>query len=316
MKKKSILTVILTALITFTAFGTVCSAAVLNSEITWRAPFLKKIMYISAVESSTMAEIPDIYFDEEDETWKIPDDYYATDSMRKHLLRLNDRANVGVKVSVLDQTFSLSKAEIAEMTDVTTGGIDYNSLYSWCKYIADCYGSDKTFKCYDGEIVELPQGDYDLHETFSAESLTNDVMSGLRDFEDVDLTLEADLGERHIEVDLTNQKIFWYTGTECTLSSDCVTGKVSTPTPSGTFSIKNVLGRTNLIGPTWNCWVANWAAFYNGCGLHDATWQPYFGLSRWQAGAGSHGCVNLPLDIASEMKNHMETGEAIVVFYR
>ncbi|MCD7905223.1 MAG: L,D-transpeptidase [Clostridiales bacterium] len=269
-----------------------------------------------AVPVGIMAEIPDIYYDNEAEEWTIPEGYYATDSMEKHLKRLNKNLKLNIQVNILDREFILQKYEIANMTDVTNGGIDYNTLYSWCKYIADGYGSATTFRSWNGEIVSLPTGDLTITETFTTYDVISQIYPAMLNFEDIELSFEPALGAKYIDCDLTNQKVFWFENGLCTLSTDCVSGKTSTPTPTGTFYIKNLLGRTCLNGPTWSTWVNNWSAFYKGCGLHDATWQSSFGLARWQAGYGSHGCVNLPLSVANEMKNHMEVGEAMVVYTR
>ena len=51
-------------------------------------------------------------------------------------------------------------------------------------------------------------------------------------------------------------------------------------------------------------------------GLHDASWQPSFGLARWKAGYGSHGCVNLPSGTAKKAREIMQIGEPVVVYYR
>lgn len=265
-------------------------------------------------QTKRMATISDIYFT--GQIWAVPDDCYATKSMSEHLSRLNKNLKPNIVVSVLDRDFVLQKSEIANMTDVATGTIDYNKLWSWCKYIADGFGSATTFRSWNGEILPIPKGDYKVKETFTTSDVITKVYPALLEFKDLHLDLQPALGDKYIDCDLTNQKIFWFENALCSFSSDCVTGKASTPTPTGIYSIKNLLGKTRLTGPTWDCWVDNWAAFYDGCGLHDASWQSSFGLARWQAGYGSHGCVNLPVGIASKMKNHMEVGEPIIVYKR
>ena len=260
------------------------------------------------------ATISDIYFSGEE--WTVPSDYYTTDSMVSHLERLNRNLKPNIVVSVLDRDFILQKPEIANMTNVHTGEIDYNKLWSWCKYIADGFGSATTFRSWNGEIVPIPKGDYTVTETFTTYDVISKVYPALLGSKNLQLDLQPALGDKYIDCDLTNQKVFWFENALCSFSSDCVTGKATTPTPTGTYSIKNILGRTRLKGPTWDCWVNNWSAFYDGCGLHDASWQTSFGLARWQAGYGSHGCINLPVKIAAEMKNHMEVGQPIIVYSR
>ncbi len=273
-------------------------------------------VYNSEIKSETSAKIAyvdDIIFDE---CFKIPDDMFATQSMENHLKRLNKNLECDISVNVGGRVITLEKSKIAEMTDRNTGGINYNQIYSWCKYIYDCYGSSTTFKSWNGSIVSLPKGDYRVNETFTTRDIVSQVFPALLTFSDLSLEFSPSLGNSYIECDISNQKIFWFQNGKCVLSTDCVTGKKSTPTPTGTFSIKNILGRTRLRGSSWDTMVNHWSAFYMGCGLHDASWQSSFGLARWQAGYGSHGCINLPSHIADQMSQYMTVGEPIVVYSR
>lgn len=103
-----------------------------------------------------------------------------------------------------------------------------------------------------------------------------------------------------IEVDLTNQKVYAYTGSQLVLSSDCVTGNETknAGTPAGDFRIyakqtDRVLRGTNFDGSKYESPVSFWMPFNGGIGLHDATWRSSFGGNIYYA-SGSHGCVNMP----------------------
>ena len=50
-----------------------------------------------------------------------------------------------------------------------------------------------------------------------------------------------------------------------------------------------------------------------GWGLHDATWRSSFGGSIYKGG-GSHGCVNLPYDVAEKMYQVIEVGTPVLVY--
>ncbi|MFR2213749.1 MAG: L,D-transpeptidase family protein [Ruminococcus sp.] len=54
--------------------------------------------------------------------------------------------------------------------------------------------------------------------------------------------------------------------------------------------------------------------FNGGIGFHDATWQAYFGGDRYTY-AGSHGCINMPLDAAATLYSIIDTNVPIVCFY-
>ena len=60
--------------------------------------------------------------------------------------------------------------------------------------------------------------------------------------------------------------------------------------------------------------VTYWMPFNGGIGFHDATWQAYFGGDRYTY-AGSHGCINMPLDAAATLYSIIDTNVPIVCFY-
>jgi len=120
----------------------------------------------------------------------------------------------------------------------------------------------------------------------------------------------------YIDLNLTTQKVMIIRDGVKIFESDVVTGRPSMPTPTGTFHIMNKLSPANLVGPTWNSWVQYWAQFTpSACGFHDAYWQSSFGLARWQAGYGSHGCVNLPLAKAKEFYGLVKVGDTVISHY-
>ena len=60
--------------------------------------------------------------------------------------------------------------------------------------------------------------------------------------------------------------------------------------------------------------VKYWMAFYEGQGLHDASWRSSFGGNIYKHN-GSHGCVNIPLDKAEALYDMVEVGTPVVMFY-
>lgn len=53
--------------------------------------------------------------------------------------------------------------------------------------------------------------------------------------------------------------------------------------------------------------------FFEGEGLHDAPWKSSFGGDIYKTD-GSHGCVNLPTDVAGTIYNNIQAGMAIVIY--
>ncbi len=118
----------------------------------------------------------------------------------------------------------------------------------------------------------------------------------------------------YVDVDITNQTVTYLLNGEAVLSSPCVTGCVNKKrsTPTGIFAVYGHTKGTYLTGPTWRNWVDYWMPFAGGCGLHDATWRSNFGGDIYITN-GSHGCVNLPHDVAEQLFGMIDIGTVVIV---
>lgn len=138
-------------------------------------------------------------------------------------------------------------------------------------------------------------------------------------------SLEAqDWGTTYLEVDLTRQHMWYYVNGEIVIDTDVVTGNPNTgyATPEGVYAIFLKASPTVARGDRlpdgtyeWEVPVTYWMQFtYNGCGFHDADWQPSFGgdAYTWR---GSHGCINMPPYLAAQMYPLVEYNTPVVVHY-
>ncbi len=133
---------------------------------------------------------------------------------------------------------------------------------------------------------------------------------------------DATFGGTYIEVDVTNQHLWFYQNGSVFFETDCVTGLESDPerlTPSGIFAIygkaedKNLEGRITADGPvTYVSHVSYWMPFFESYGMHDAPWRDTFGGTIYKD-QGSHGCVNLPVPAAKTIYEHAERGTPVIV---
>lgn len=138
-------------------------------------------------------------------------------------------------------------------------------------------------------------------------------------------TYAENFGWTYVEVDIENQTCFYYEDGELLWSSECVTGTGSNEdreTVRGIFSILNKEQGRTLRGPqledgsyTYESYVNYWMQFYEGYGLHDATWRSNYefgGDTYWYS--GSHGCVNLPYYAAESLYFMVSRGTYVLVF--
>lgn len=117
----------------------------------------------------------------------------------------------------------------------------------------------------------------------------------------------------HIEVSISEQKLWYYKNGELFLTSNIVSGQKGVhPTPRGRFRIQWKTVDTYLIGDDYKTHVNYWMPFNGGIGLHDATWRGAFGGSIYTYN-GSHGCVNLPYSKAEAIYYNVKPGTLVIV---
>jgi lipoprotein-anchoring transpeptidase ErfK/SrfK len=119
--------------------------------------------------------------------------------------------------------------------------------------------------------------------------------------------------ESYVEVDISAQHLWYVQNGAVVLECDVVTGlRGAMDTPTGSTSILNKIRSVSFsLGGFSYYWMAFRGSAY---GFHDATWQPWFGGNRYTY-AGSHGCVNMPLDAAAALYSLCSPGDSVVVHY-
>ena len=136
---------------------------------------------------------------------------------------------------------------------------------------------------------------------------------------------ENDVGNTYVEVDLTEQHLWYYKDGNLLMDSDFVSGtyyNYERRTPGGTYYLK-YKQRDQVLRPAPNpdgsydyeSPVDYWMPFNGGIGFHDADWRWSFGGNIYLYG-GSHGCINLPVSFAGGFYESLEAGCPIVCFYR
>lgn len=126
-----------------------------------------------------------------------------------------------------------------------------------------------------------------------------------------------DIGETYIEVDLTNQKLYYYQDGVLEIDTDVVTGNMKRKwnTPEGVFFVYNKQKNRVLRGPNYRTPVKFWIPVRGAIGIHDAKWRDEFGGDIYLTD-GSHGCVNTPMDAVEKLYEMVEIGTPCVMYYR
>lgn len=123
-------------------------------------------------------------------------------------------------------------------------------------------------------------------------------------------------GGTYIEIDKTNQTLYYYENGALRYTTPVVTGNVShgSDTPSGIYTLRAKQTNVNLTGANYVSHVTYWMPFIrNSIGIHDASWRKSFGGQIYQTN-GSHGCVNVPPANMPDLYNMVKVGTPVVVY--
>ena len=199
---------------------------------------------------------------------------------------------------------------------------DVLKRYSW---LHDTYDKDRVFRTHNRQYINV-HGEY-YGWQIDIEQEVDLLYSDLIHERNVSRTpifssegyvyteKNSDIGDTYVEVDLTNQHVYYYQDGKMTMESDCVTGGLNRrlPTPPGLYYVYYKQSPSLLTGGETPVWVDYWMPFNRGIGLHDASWRWKFGGDIYTYN-GSHGCVNLPHSFARDLYYQIEAGTPVVVY--
>ena len=196
----------------------------------------------------------------------------------------------------------------------------------------DTVGTERQFQTTSGRTVYVYGSAYGwkIDQDGEVAQLMQEIQSGTQTTREPVYDMRAnahgtnDLGNTYIEVDLTEQYMWYYQNGNIIFQSDIVSGLPSDPdrkTPPGIFTLYSKSSPAVLRGAmtangtySYEQSVTYWMPFNGDIGFHDADWQPYFGGDRYLTG-GSHGCINLPPENAGQLYSLIQYDVPIVCFY-
>lgn len=245
--------------------------------------------------------------------------------------RLNEYLGIEIVYEFGPDTVVLNGRQLSDWITFESDGtpiLDKSDVTAFVRDLAYNYNtifSDRTFMTSYGQEIEVEGGDYGwwMDEEAEVEALYQQILnkeSGKREpvwkqkakaFGDPD----RDFGTTYVEVNLTAQHLFFYKDGQLMLESDFVSGRPteSRITPTGTYGILYCERYATLTGENYSSPVSYWMPFFNGVGLHDAPWRTTFGGTIYKTN-GSHGCVNLPIDVAKFLWENVDTGTGVIVY--
>lgn len=275
----------------------------------------------------------------EDNCYKLPK--YTSDS--EELKKVCDELNKYLAASItytMTEDVVVDKSIINEWISVDDNlQVVFNEakIKEWFTWFGDTYdtlGTTRTITSPTGKTVQVSGGDYgwSIDEDTEYVTLIEKIKAGEvvtkepAYYQTADAHSPQDWGSTYVEVDLSSQHMWLIQNGSVTLESDVVTGE-PTPakaTPTGVYKMKEKLYGTTLVGeilpetgePEYRTHVDYWMRVtWSGIGFHDATWQSAFGGTRYQDGAGSHGCINMPYNNAAALIDLVYTGMPVIIHY-
>ncbi|MCM1256587.1 MAG: L,D-transpeptidase/peptidoglycan binding protein [Roseburia sp.] len=234
--------------------------------------------------------------------------------------------DMGTEKEVVDRSVISDWINVSADYQVT---FDESAAASFVQRLAskyNTYGDVRQFKTSRGDTVSIGGGDYGwvvdkekelaqlLEEVKNGEVVTREPMyqqraakSGL-----------DDIGDTYLEIDYTNQHLYYYEEGSLRMDTDIVSGNISrgNGSPDGVFKIVYKKSPAVLKGEDYESNVTYFMPFAYNVGVHDASWRNgRFGGEIYRT-SGSHGCINVPEEAATKLYEMIEVDTPVVAYYR
>lgn len=269
----------------------------------------------------------------------------AHTSQMKETLEAWDKLSRYVESSVTyqfgDRTEVVDGAEISDFIATDEEGeflydesgsfyLDTEKIRAYVKTLAEKYNTvnkPRRFKATRGEYVTVETGNYGykLNEKAEVEYLSNVIGRKNQLTRTPEFTQHAytesynpadDIGDTYIEVDLTNQTMYYYENGRVMINTPVVTGNTSLGrgTPEKVCYVYGKERNRVLRGEDYASFVNFWMPVYGGVGIHDSSWRGSYGGKIYRTN-GSHGCINTPYKEVSKLYDMVEIGTPVIIFY-
>ncbi len=267
-----------------------------------------------------------------DKAYKKPKVASDDKELKQALDNINSYLHTTIKYDVGENGEVLDYETIGDWITVGedyTVAFDESRVTNYVQYLAskyNTYGAVRNFKTSLGDTVQVGGGDYGwvIDKDRERKQLLSEITSGKTIEREPVFNQTAlvksetyDIGDTYVEIDYTNQHMYFYDNGVLKLESDVVTGNISSHngSPDGFYKIVYKERDTTLTGEDYASEVAYFMVFAYNVGFHDASWRNEFGGDIYKE-SGSHGCINMPEDQAEKLFEIMPTGTPVVAYYR
>ena len=193
---------------------------------------------------------------------------------------------------VLDGQTILSWLTINDDLSVT---VDPDMAASYAQQLAskyNTYAATRSFVTTNGDTIKIGGGDYGwvIDKKGEAARIIEDIEKGESVTREPEYEQRAfvegadDIGNTYIEIDYTNQHLWYYKDGSILMDSDLVSGNLNNGngSPDGVFKIISRQSPATLVGEDYESDVTYFMPFAYNVGLHDASWRSNFGGSIYK----------------------------------
>lgn len=266
-----------------------------------------------------------------DDCYEKPSVYASDSIIADTAAQIDKYTSATVQYDIDGADEHLGKTEILSLLDIGKDGtvtINDDRLTAYVQHLAstyNTYGDVRKFKTSKGDTVKIGGGDYGWVISKANEKAR--LLSDLEGGEPVERepvyeqravqSGSDDIGDTYVEIDYTNQHLWYYKNGDLQLETDIVSGniKLGNGSPDGVFKIAYKERNATLVGENYASDVAYFMPFAYNVGIHDASWRSSFGEEIYKTN-GSHGCINIPAKTAKKLFEMLETGTPVIAYYR
>lgn len=241
------------------------------------------------------------------------------------------KSTITYDIEGVDETFSkemiMAMIQLKDNYEIT---LDTTIVDKYVQKLAstyNTYGDTREFTTAKGDVVKIGGGDYGwvINKQKEAAQILADLAGGTPVTREPIYEQRAaafgpnDYGDTYIEVDYTNQHLWFFKEGELAMESDFVSGSMSegNGSPDGIFDVNYKVRDAVLRGEDYESNVDFFVVFAYNVGFHDASWrepEEFGGITYLDD--GSHGCINMPHDSAEVLYDIVSNGTPIIAYYR
>ncbi len=273
----------------------------------------------------------------QEETLTLPDSCYENPAVTTESPEIADTKNAMDRYMAAEITYQVEGEDlkldadgIASLLSINGTSVEINEekVHDFAQklaYALNTYGRPREFQTAKGDTVTIGGGDYGwvVDKKGETEQIMADLQGGVpvsREpvYEQTAMYQgEDDIGDTYIEIDYTNQHLYYFKDGALQADTDIVSGNISrnNGSPDGVFKIVYKESPAKLVGENYESDVTYFMPFAYNVGIHDADWRSSFGGNIYKT-SGSHGCINVPKAAAEKLYGIVEKGTPVIAYYR